>query len=104
MRRRTVRMSQDQLTASALRTPHEFQKAAILKLIAGRFHVNSINPHPTSGDLLVTMRHDGDPKAGFAVYPNGAASRQNGTIKWDWKRVVDSTMATIPDQFIKENT
>jgi len=100
MHRRTVRMSQEGLTASALQTPHAFQKAAILKMIAARYHVNSVNYHPYTGDILITMRHDGDPKAGCAVYPNGAVARQNGTIKWEWKRVVDSASATIPDPFV----
>jgi hypothetical protein len=103
MRRRAIRMSQDQLTANALATASAFQKIALLKLIEKNFHINSINPHPYTGDLLVTMRHNGDSKCGFAVYPNGAASRQSGTIKWDWKRVADSAMATIPDPFVKEN-
>lgn len=103
MRRRTVRMSQDDLTTSALQTPHAFQKAAILKMIGMRFRVNSVNHHPRTNDRLITMRHEGDSKAGCAVYPNGAVARQNGTIKWDWKRVADSAEATIPDQFIKEN-
>lgn len=103
MRRRTTRMTQEALTASALATPHAFQKAAILLMIAKRFRVNSINYHPRTGDALVTMRHEGDSKAGCAVYPNGAVSRQNGTIKWDWKRVEDSATATVPDQFVKED-
>lgn len=100
MRRRKIRMTQENLTASALRTPHEFQKSAILKMIASRFRVNSVNYHPRTEDWLVTMRHEGDPKAGCAVFPNGAVSRQNGTIKWDWKRVEDSAGATIPDPFV----
>jgi hypothetical protein len=103
MRRRIARVSQSELTANALQTQHAFQKTAILKMIAMRYHVHSVNYHPTRGDRLITMRHDGDSKAGCAVFPNGAVSRQNGTIRWDWKRVADAADATIPDPFVKEN-
>lgn len=103
MRRRIVRMTQEALTVSALQTSHAFQKAAILKMIAARWRISSVNYHPTTGDHLITMRHEGDSKAGCAIYPNGAVARQNGTIKWDWKRVADSATATIPDVFVKEN-
>lgn len=103
MRRRTIRVSQDDLTCSALATRHAFQKAAIIKMIAARWHVVRVSYHPRTGDVLVMMRHDGDSNAGCAVYPNGAVSRQNGTIKGDWKRVEDAATATIPDQFVKEN-
>ena len=101
MRRRIVRMTQEQLTVSGLRQAHTFQKQAILQMIAKRFHINSVNIHPRTGDVLITMRFDGDTKVGAAVYPNGAVSRQNGTIKWDWKRVADSATATIPDSFVE---
>jgi hypothetical protein len=100
MRRKMVRMTQESLTVSALQTHHDFQKEAVLKMIAKRYRVNSVNYHPKNGAILITMRHEGDSKSGCAVFPNGAVSRQNGTIKWDWKRVADSSEATIPDSFV----
>lgn len=103
MRRRVQRYSQETLNVLALQQAHPFQKQAVLLMIAKRFHINSVNVHPRTGDKLITMRHEGDSKVGCAVYPNGAVSRQNGTIKWDWQRVVDAASATIPDPFVAEN-
>lgn len=102
MRRRTTRMTQEDLTASALAQAHPFQKVALMELLAKRFRVNLVSYHPRTRDRMIVVRHEGDPKVGFAVYPNGAAVRQNGTIKWDWKRVEDSAGATIPDPWIAD--
>lgn len=102
MRRRITRMTQEDLTASALSQAHPFQKLAVLEMMAKRFRVNSVTFHPVTRARLIVMRHEGDSKAGAAVYPNGAVSRQNGTIRWDWKRVADSATATIPDAFVAE--
>jgi hypothetical protein len=99
-RRRTIRMTQDDLRASALATRYPFQKLAIMEMLAKRFEVQAIQYHPRSGNPLVYMRHIGDSKLGAAVYPNGAVSRQNGTIKGSWQRVEDAASATIPDPFV----
>lgn len=99
-RRRVIRMSQDELNASALVQAHPFQKLALGEMLAKRYNVASIQRHPKTNDRLMFMRSVEDPKLGCAVYPNGSVSPQRGTITGDWKRVEDQAAATIPDQFV----
>lgn len=102
MARRYIRMTQEDLNRSALAQATQFQKAALMKMMLARWRVSSINPSPHCAGVMITIRHEADSKAGAAIYCNGSVSRQNGTIKWDWKRLADSYLATIPDPFVAE--
>jgi hypothetical protein len=95
-------MTQEQLTVKALAEAHPFQKAAMLDLMAKRWRVNSVNYHPRTGARLVVMRHEGDSRAGIAVYPDGSGARSSSpTVKWDWSRVERAAEAVVPDASIK---
>jgi hypothetical protein len=100
MRRRTIRLSQADLNASALRQAHEFQRVAVQSLLDADWNVSSITPS-AKGNRMITMRHAKDGTVCTAVYPDGSWARsKTPTIKWEWSRVDRQAEATVPDAYV----
>ena len=101
MRRKTTRLDQPALNRAGCSTPHPFQCLAVKKLIDLGWRVSSVNYKGSVA--VVVLRMVSDSKIGTAVYPNGSFCRsKTPTIKWDWKRAVDASTATIPDPYVAD--
>lgn len=97
-RRRVRRMSQEDLTREALAQAHPFQKAALLDLLGKRWRVNSVNYSPRGNNRVIVVRHEGDPSAGIALYPDGSGARsRTATVKWEWDRCDRAAESNVPD-------
>lgn len=102
MRRRTHRLTQEDLNARALQVAHEFQRVALEELFEHNWQASCVSYHPRTGDRVVVMRHKNDAKIGAAVYPDGSFGRsKTPTVRWDWDRCARAATATIPDVYVK---
>ena len=96
MRRRTTRMTQEQLNVKVLAEAHEFQKPVVLDLMARRWEISSVSYSPKSGARVIVLRHQGNSRSGIVVYPDGSGSRAEGKVSWNWDRVERAAEATVP--------
>lgn len=100
-RRRTIRLSQEDLTYSGANTVHPFQREAVAHMLQYDWDVSGVH-RDGRGNTLVVMRHRKDSSCGAAVYPDGSFVRSaTPTVKWNWNRVADAASATIPAEFLK---
>lgn len=101
-RRRTIRLTQTDLNAEALRQAHEFQRIALEELFTHDWRASCVSTHPRTGARVIVMRHAKDSSIGAAVYPDGSFGRsKTPTVKWDWDRAARAATATIPDIYVK---
>lgn len=100
MRRRKIYLTPEELNRSGANTAHPFQREAVAHMLQFDWSVAGVQ-RDGRGNSLVVMRHNRDSKVGAAVYPDGGFVRSpTATVKWNWKRVADAALATIPAQFL----